>query len=446
MESVNTIGAVDAPRFFKQWLLVTDRARFFRELVEEFGDFVHCRGFFDFYFVNDPELVKAVLRETNRNYNKDSPIYRRFREALGKGVVNAEGDQWRKQRKALQETFRKSAVSESFNIMKGCANDLVDRLDRMQQTQNSVLLVPEIQRTALIVVGRALFTSDFDPYFEQVSRWTRDISYYSARLPIPILSQPWSPTPSNFRLRKSLREFGDFMQKLIRERIQNQPSGDLFDLLLGEMPRDGGDVHNTDTLADEALGMIVGGHETTANAIYWAIYEMSQHPEVLEKLSSEIRGLPHDYNHSDLSKLTYLEQVITESMRLHPPFWFENRNVCQSTMLGTESLEPGTMVVFSRDALHRNKHIWSNPDRFDPSRFDVDIPEAKRSSGAYVPFGGGQRICIGRHFAMMEIKVVLISLLREFDFNYTGSGTPRISVNLTLEPDNALPFVLRKKA
>ncbi|MGB0373239.1 MAG: cytochrome P450 [Opitutales bacterium] len=443
---VEHMAASRPPRFYKQHLLVTNRRRFFREIVGEFGDLVYYRGLFDFYIVNHPALVKRVLSETHRNFDKESPIYKRFRNALGVGLVNSEGEAWRRQRLMLQDTFRMRSVQGSFEVIVDCARQLVERLRSVSAEGNAVRMSPEIQKTALQVVGRALFTFDFDPYSEQIGRWTRDISNYSARLPIPVLSQTWSPTPSNFRLKRSLVEFRGFMEMMMEARAKQEPKEDLFGLLLSMRDNLREHGYSREVIADEVLGMIVGGHETTANAIAWALYEISMRPEIRDRILEEIDRLDESFDHSDLRELKFMQAVIDESMRLHPPFWFENRSTRGTVELGAETLTAGQLVVFSRDALHRNPRFWKSPESFDPDRFLSGSEENSRTSYAYVPFGGGPRICIGRHFAMMEIVTVLVHLLRAYTFEYADETEPKVRVNLTIEPVNGLPFKVRPRS
>ncbi len=189
-------------------------------------------------------------------------------------------------------------------------------------------------------------------------------------------------------------------------------------------------------IAEEALGMIIGGHETSSSALSWIWCELDQNPAVRERLLAELEEVvgtqPLSMEH--LPRLVYARMVIEETLRLHPPFWFENRNVVDDVELWGEHIPKGSVVVFSRYSLHRHAGFWKDPERFDPERFRPDQEENKRSVHAHIPFGGGPRICIGVHFAMMELLVVLAVIARKYKVVLDASHRHEMAAHLTMTP------------
>lgn len=441
-------GKLARPRYmYRQWRLAGNRAMFFDRLVNEFGDFVHYRGLFSFYLVNHPALVKQVLQETNKSFDKNSVIYDRFRNAFGNGLVVAEGERWQRQRKRMQPLFGHQAVQRYFDLM-------VDSVEQMEQRWNSFCdrkevfdVAEQMNHVTLQIAGRALFHDSFDQVADKISHWTHVINTYSAKPPLPIVRSFWFPSRINRELKACLGEFHTFLREMIEQRRTQNGDSDLIGRLLAARDEDTGQSMSDQEIAEEALGMIIGGHETSSAALTSAWYELDRHPDVRAKLHAELDAVlgsgPLKLEH--LPKLVYTRMIIEETIRLHPPFWFENRNAVEDVELGGEKIPQGSVVVFSRYSLHRHAQFWKNAQQFDPQRFLPDHEENKRSSYAYVPFGGGPRVCIGVHLAMMELVVVLALLARRFNGILDKSNRHEMAANLTMTPKHGVLVRLERR-
>ncbi|TWT36927.1 Pentalenene oxygenase [Posidoniimonas corsicana] len=428
------------PWSYRLWMLAGSRERFFETLTQEFGDFVRYRGVLSFYLVNHPALVKQVLQETNRGFDKNSPLYDRFRRAFGDGLVVAEGDQWKRSRAVVQRVMGPGPVRSYFDLMVGSADTLAAEWTRAAREEAVFDAAPEMDRLTLEVIGRALFEDGFDEAADSIRRWTQVIDHYSSKAPLPIVRSAWFPSTLNLRLGSTLREFHGFIQAMI-DRARAAPAGGGLLSMLCQPAEDSDLPRLSDKeIRDEALGMIVGGHETSSVALTWIWYELSRHPEVEARLHEELDGVlgngPLAADH--LPRLVYTKMVIDETLRLHPPFWFENRNVMREVQLGGQTLPAGTMVAFSRYALHRHPGFWTDPEAFDPERFRPGAEENPRSTHAYVPFGGGPRVCVGVHFAVQELVVLLASLASRFRVQVDSSHRHAVSALLTMRPKHGL--------
>lgn len=424
------------PLMYRQWLLAGNRAKFFDTLVNDLGDFVHYRGLFSFYLVNHPSLVKQVLMETHKSFDKNSVIYDRFRNAFGNGLVVAEGERWRRQRRLMQPLFGPSAVQQYFELMRDSAEQMARRWEPVCQSGEILDVAAEMNHVTLQIAGRALFHDSFDKIAPQISHWTHVINWYSAKPPLPIVRSFWFPSRINRQLKQALNEFHSFLQEMIQSRRGGEQSTDLISRLLAARDEETGQPMSDQEIAEEALGMIIGGHETSSSALAWVWCELDRHPEVREQLHQELNEVvgagPLQLEH--VPQLVYTRMVIEETIRLHPPFWFENRNVAADVELGGVPIAKGSVVVFSRYSLHRHPGFWESPDAFNPERFRPGAEENKRSTYAYVPFGGGPRICIGVHFALMELVVVLAVLARQTNVKLDTSHRHDMAANLTMTP------------
>lgn len=436
-----------APFVHKQWLLAGNRAYFFDTLVKEFGDFVRYRGLFNFYLINHPSLVRQVLMETHKTFDKRSAIYRRFANVFGRGLVVAEGQQWKRQRRLMQPLFGPVAVQKYFGLMVAAIEEMLLGWERRFRNSEVFDVAPEMKTLTLHIAGQALFSDGFRDSAQRIAEWTEVINRYAAKPPIPIVRDFWFPSPVNFRLKTALKEFHHFISELIERRSAGGHEDDLLAILLASRHEDTGEPMSREELIDEVLGMIIGGHETSSSALTWVWYELAQNPSVAERLRAEIDTVLQGRIPSleDLPKLRYTRMVIDETLRLHPPFWFENRNVTEETELGGAVLPKGSLVVFSRYSLHRHPDFWQDPERFDPERHDPDHPENTRASHALIPFGGGPRICIGINFALMELVLAVAMTTQRWHLRVARDTRHEMAARLTMEPKFGLRVSLEPR-
>ncbi len=436
------------PWMAQQWRLAGNRALFFDRLTRQYGDFVYYRGLFNFYLVNHPTLVKQVLQETNHSFDKNSVIYDRFRAPFGNGLVVAEGTEWKHRRGVMQPLFGPRTVERYLSTMVDTAEHTAQRWSREYRSQVVFDMGHEMNRLALEVAGRVLFHKGFDSSRAAIHRWTDTINRYAGKPPLPIVRSYWFPSRMNRLMKQTLAEFHQFLQQMIDDRRNAEGGNDLISRLLAAQHDTTGETFSDSEVRDEALGMMIGGHETSSAALTWAWYELARHPDVAARLHEELDRVlgRRSIELSDVSQLVFTRMVIDETLRLHPPFWFENRNVREAVELGGERLEQGSLVVFSRYSLHRHPDFWSDPERFDPTRFTPGSEENNRASHAYVPFGGGPRVCIGVHFATLELVVLLATFARQFVVEIDTSDRHVMAANLTMVPKFGLRVRLRRRS
>jgi cytochrome P450 len=424
-----------APRFYKQWMLLGNPAHYFDRIAKDLGDFVLCRGALDFYFLNHPELVRAVLKETNSRFDKNSPLYGQFRKAFGTGLVIAEGKLWQTQRRLLQPHFSPNAVRASFDIMAECIERSLQRWQAYAAKDATFNMVGEMHDLTLDIAGSTLLGGNFAAAQKDIARWTHNINVYSASLPLPVVSNLWFPTPKNLALKRTLREFYAFIQQVVEDRKGGGAQTGLLSALLEAEDPETGEKMSSEQLGAEILGVIIGGHETSSAALTWAWCELAQHPEVEQQLHEELDrvlgGEKPTLKH--MPQLKYTRMIIDESMRLHPPFWFENRNTTEDVEMWGVTIPKGSMIAFSRYSLHRHPEYWPMPDRFLPERFSEENTGSKY---AYVPFGAGPRVCIGIHLATLELVMALATMAQRYRVELREREPVQMRALLTMEPQH----------
>ncbi len=438
-------GHLARPRwFYKQWMLAGNPAYFFEMLSREFGDFVHYRGLLRFYWINDPSLIKRVLQETHDAFDKQSVIYNRFSNVFGNGLVVSEGTSWRRQRKLIQPHLGPKAVERYFDGMVDSLTRMLNRWETARSRDKVLDVSLEMNRLTLEIAGRALFHDRFAERAGDIEHWSHEINRYCGKPPLPIIRSFCFPSRRNIRIKRTLAEFHQFMQEMIDRQRRAEPSGSLLDVLMQSKHEESGLPMSDTEIRDEMLGMILGGHETSSAALTWVWYELANHPQVASNLRHELdlvlQGQPIRLEH--LPQLRYTKMIIEETLRLHPPFWFENRNVKQDVILGGHPVPKGSLIVFSRYSLQRHAKYWKDPERFNPERFAPDALENPRSRYASIPYGGGPRICIGIHFATMEMILTLAMIAQRFQLQIHASDRHAMSAKLTMTPKYGLRVTL----
>ena len=303
---------------------------------------------------------------------------------------------------------------------------------------------------ALEVVGASLFGSDLSGDAERLADATLEalgVVIKKARFPLPV---PLSvPTPSNVVLRRAVRHLDDAVDAMLAERAtrplpEGAPARDMLDLLLLTRDDDGRTLSARE-VRDQVVTFIVAGHETVASALTWAWDLLATHPEAADRLRVEADALDGPPTFEDLPRLPYAAAVMDETLRLYPPAWVITRRALEDDVLGGVEVAANALVIISPWLVHRHEAEWERPEEFDPTRFLTATGERRRdvaASAAYLPFGAGPRLCIGRDMALLEGTLVLASLGRAVQL-FAVQDSPRPVPLVTVRPDGGLPLRVR---
>jgi len=401
--------------------------------------------------VSEPAAIRRVLFDNCENYQKDWLQRRVLSAGLIGGLLTAEGQNWRTQRRALAPLFARKAVMNFSTAMLDVANGLAERL--AQREDEVVDVAVEATRVTLEVLERTIFSDGLGRAPEDIRLAMKGYFETIGRIdPFDMLGVPdFVPRPGRRKLRPMLRVFESAVDTIIstrRERIAADPDGaprDILTFLLNAAdPETGEALLSEAEIRANILTFIAAGHETTANCISWSLFLLSQSGEWRERVEAEVDrefgGAPDGL----ADRIVETRAVIDEANRLYPPITAISRVALGRDELAGEPIKPGTMIVIAPYVLHRHRALWEKPDNFDPNRFLGDARETI-DRFAYLPFGVGPRICIGATFALQEASIVIGTIMRHFTLELVPGFTPWPVQKVTLRPKSGLPMIVRRR-
>ena len=424
-----------------------DRLGLMTSVTEEFGDAVRFKlGTKSLYFLNHPDHAKHVLADKAANYHKGIGLVH-AKKVLGDGLLTSEGELWKRQRRTINPAFRRERLSRFSGVVVEEAAGLTERWRRRTRRgpAGPLDVVAEMTTLTLAVMGQALLNADLGAY-ESIGH-AFDVVQDQAMFEMTTLNMvPHAvPLPRHLRFRAARRELERIVLDVVRQRQDDGDGGDVLSRLLAGQADEPDEKVRRRQLRDELVTILLAGHETTASTLSWTWYEISQHPEVGERMRAEALevlgdGLPV---YEDLHRLTYTTMVIEEAMRLHPPVWILPRRAIEPDRIGGYDIPAGADVLICPYTLHRHPDFWDQPERFDPERFATDHAAA-RHRYAYIPFGAGPRFCIGNNLGMMEAVFVAALVAREFRLELEPGrevvGDPMLSLRIR----GGLPMIIHR--
>ena len=417
-----------------------DPLKNFLAAFNEFGEVVRFRfGPMVGHLVSAPSGVNQVLAENNKNYGKQTRGFKNLRRVLGNGLLTSEGEFWKRQRRIAQPAFHRQRIAGFGAAMVRAAEACAARL---AATTAPFDMSAEMMRVTLEIVGETLLGTQIGAEADIVRGVVGDLLRSANERITRILDvPPGVPTASNLRLRRHLRVLDRIVLRIIAER-RRKPGDDLVSMLLEARDADTGAAMTDAQLRDEAMTIFLAGHETTANALTWTWLLLSRDPAAGRALRAELATVLQGRAPAveDLPRLKLLRMTIEESMRLYPPAWLIARSATGADEIGGYEIPAGSIVFVSPYVVHRHPRYWRDPEGFDPQRFaDADaLPK-----GAYFPFGGGPRLCIGNGFAMMEAGLVLATLAQKFRFELVPGHPTEAEPSITLRPRHGMKMSAR---
>ncbi|MCB0915939.1 MAG: cytochrome P450 [Actinobacteria bacterium] len=395
------------------------------------------------YLVTHPEGVRRVLQANHRGYGKATIQYRNLALVTGEGLLAADTDAWRRQRKSLQPAFHPRAVVAVADHAAQASLRLAD--DWRALGDGAVVDVEEaMMRTALEIVGAALFGADLrDDAAELVTATQAGLSAVVARTRNPLAPPLSVPTPGNLRLRRALARLNRAVAEIVavrRSAASTDEPRDMLDVLLAD-----GSMSSAE-LRDQIVTFIVAGHETVASSLTWAWHLLGAHPEVAQAVAAEadeVLGERVQARFDDLPALGRAAAVFDESLRLFPPGWLISRNALQDDEVLGHHIPAGALVLISPYLVHRHPAADPGELRFDPDRFRNGPPSPV--AGTYIPFGAGPRLCIGRDMARAEGTIVIAMLARSFRLTPLPGHAVVANPMVMLKPKGGLPMRLSKR-
>lgn len=393
----------------KDFLAVIDRAR-------DVGDIAYLQaGPRRVAIVSDPAMAQHILVDNAKSYSKQTRGYDALRKMLGNGLVTSEGSFWLRQRRISQPAFHREKLAGLSSIMQ---RDTDDMLARWTLDGRAFDFADEMMKLTMRIIGEALFSLDVSGDSDRAGAAITELVHQAKHRTVSLLNWPdMVPTPMNLRFQGAKTTLDALIYGVIQGRRAGEAKPDLLSMLLETIDEETGERMNDTQLRDELLTMFSAGHETTSTALAWTMYELLLHPEVDATLRAELSsvgGAPVSLE--KMMRMPYLDAVLKESMRLHPPIWMVARCAEEDDVLGGYRVPRGHLVFVSQWVMHRHPKLWSDPLRFNPARFLVE--DETRHKYAYFPFLGGPRKCIGDQLALLEAKIILTTLLQRARFEH----------------------------
>ena len=390
-------------------------------------------------WVNDPELIDEVFVARAKTWQKDTNT-RQLIPLLGQGLLTSEGELWRTQRKLAAPAFVPKRIATYAQIMTECTT----RYARSLRDHELREMHEDIMTLTLEIVGRTLLGVDTQQDSERVAKALEQMGIYFEKRMLTLggFFMEFMRTPAHARFEKAIAELDSVVARII-DNARKDPNADfLLARLLAAQTEDGQSMSDRQA-RDEAMTMLLAGHETTALTITYALYALSRHPEHEARLRAEIAQLgaaPATPNH--LPRLPFLDAVIKETLRLYPAAWIIGRQLTSTLELAGYTLPAGVEVMACPYALHRDARFFREPELFDPERW-LD-PTHAPPRYAYIPFGVGPRSCIGSHFAKMEAALVLATLLQHVSVQVVPGYQLELRPLITMRPKAGLPVIVRR--
>ena len=415
-----TDSAQYAPLLKGHWLwgstfrFASDTLGFVTRLEREYDGIVRApMAYRDLYFLTKPEYLEHVLRKNHRNYRK-SFIYDGLRLFLGNGLVTSDGESWLRNRRLVQPAFSRGNLVHLTRKVEGIVQQYLHRLE--EQGTHQVELSAFFRDLTAGMVLQALFTSRERTNLNMMELVETLRLYAYDKLANPLLPPLWVPNRRNRRFKRAVSYLNSLIYRIVDERLEERRSEkDLLQALVDIQDADTGEKLSREQIRDEVVTLYLAGQETTASALTFTLYLLHRHPEALERLRRLIdekysaEKLPFE----SLQQPDYLEWVINESMRLYPPAWAVSREAIEEDVIGGYRIPAGETVFLSIYAVHHSEKYWDQPEAFRPERFErFDMRQH-----TFIPFASGPRMCVGSHFAMLEMKLFLIHFLRRFNYS-----------------------------
>jgi cytochrome P450 len=402
------------------------------------------RGHFLFnssFILNTPDAIRHVLVDNYENYSRTPAGFRVLRPMLGDGLLIAEGRAWKYQRRTLAPAFTPRVVSTLIPHMVAVTDETIENLKRI--SSGPVDLRETMQRMTLEIAGRTMFSFGMERHGATLRDFVME---YAEKLARPhfldlVLPRGW-PAPRDFARARFRKRWTEFIGMLMAERRaagkqEGAPARDLFDLMNAARDPETGEAFSEAQLGDQVATMILAGHETTATALFWALYMLALDPVAQEQLAAEARQVSAD-GEADLDRLKFTRAVVDETMRLYPPAFLIARAASGPDVITDIPIKKHDVILIAPWLLHRHEKLWRDPNAFVPERFLAPAPPPDRF--AYLPFGVGARVCIGAHFALVEATLVLARIIAAFRVRLLEKDPVMPLGVVTTQPDRSPVF------
>jgi cytochrome P450 len=406
-----------------------------------------------FVIINRPDAIRRVFLDNAANYPKDALQFEKLAPALGRGLLTSDRDEWRFQRRTVAPLFQPSSVAAYLPVMIEAVAAMLARWEDAAAEGGVIDAAREMTALTYDIISRTVFSSEIETGADVMSAAITRFFDTHGRIDLwDVFKLPgWLPRPAEWRVRPATRVFRDEVRRLLERRRARQAAGqpvpnDLVSLLAAARDPETGAALSEQTIHDNLVTFIGAGHETTANALGWTLFLLSEYPWAFDRMAQEVDAVlgSRAPTLEDVARLDVVRMTFEEAMRLYPPVPFLSREAAGPDRIGDLDIVPGTLIIVAPWLVHRHRLLWREPDLFEPERFSPER-RAKIPRFAYLPFGIGPRICIGAGFAMQEALVALAMIVRRFRPRLMPGAYVQPVARITLRPARGLPMRIERR-
>ncbi|SDX77916.1 cytochrome P450 [Halobellus clavatus] len=449
-------GPAGVPVFGNSRQYARDPFEFLTTVTAAYGDVVRLDlGPLETYLLTNPADIERVLVSEEAKFRKSDVENDAIGTLLGDGLLLSDGDTWQRQRDLAQPAFSPRRVSGLGDVISRHVQELLD--DWEDGEVRDVQL--EMARVTVRIIVEAMFGSQLsDAQTERIQEHLEPLGQRFEPEPMRAIVPEWAPTKENREYHESVRVLEGIIDDIVAERrgTEFDPDVDPAGVADGDEPMDllsillrahGRGEQSDEQLRDELMTMLLAGHDTTALALTYTWYLLSEHPEAASRVHDELDSVCGDDppTAADTRELDYIERVLQESMRLYPPVYALFREPKLDVRLGGYRIPRGSAVMLSQWVVHRSERWYDNPETFDPDRW---LPERRteRPRFAYFPFGAGPRHCIGKHLAMLEAKLIVGTVAQAYELDYVRDEPFELRGSLTMHPQEPMGMRIRARS
>jgi cytochrome P450 len=419
---------------------------FYVDNWRQYGDVARFRvGPLTLYHFVRPEHVHHILVKNTANYIKGFS-HDKLRIPLGMGVFTSEGELWRRQRRLMAPTYTPNAVTRFAALMLDETQRMLARWET-QATNQPLAINQEMMRLTMSIISRSMFNLDIGAEFAEVGQALTFVLDFTNQRSVTLVDPPlFLPTPLNRRLKRALKTLDGFLYGLIAQRRLQVPGDDLLSVLMHARDEETGQPMSDQQLRDEVLITFFAGHETTAQLLTWTWILLAQHPLVETRLHDELDRVLAGRSPSldDLPNLNYTRMILDEALRLDSPVSMVARDAVADDLVDGYPVPAGATVTILPYITHRHPDYWEKPEEFYPEHFTPERVDA-RPRYAYYPFGAGPRICLGKHFALLEATIALAQVASHYGLRLVAGHEIKPTWSGTLRPDRDVMMTLHPR-
>ena len=424
---------------------IKDPLGFMISLRRNYDDVIRIQiGGKSYIIIQSPDACRHILQENAKNYFKPGAA-RMMKKVMGNGLATSNGDLWLKQRRLMQPAFHRKKIEALYRTIHDETGYLIESWKETSLV-NPINVSEAFQHLTLINITRTMFGSDLKHDVNAIAGVINEMIDSASSIITSLIKVPlFIPTPSNLRFANANRKFEKIIYGIIHHRKihKEENSQDLLDLLLHAYDDESKSYMTDQQLRDEITTIFMAGHETTAQTLSWVFYHLALNPSIYQKLKEESkRYFENEGGLTALQELTTTKSVIEEAMRLYPPVWVIARKSIADDIINGFHVPAKSTVLINVYGMNRSARYWTSPELFNPARFengDEQLPFT------FIPFGGGQRQCIGKLFAMMVMQTVICRLVHEFEFTVPAGFKPVTEPGTTLRAKGGIQLLLTQQ-